>query len=112
MTDPDILAQRKLDEARELNAAAEKKLADAAYKLGQSEHRLRTVEAIERSVAERERALKQAGEPEFLAREKAAHKALADAQQLMKAYNADRHGAMISLQQINEREKREQSAAA
>jgi hypothetical protein len=46
-----------------------------------------------------------------LAREKAADAKLAEAKQLMANYNADRHGAMIALQQIDAREKAERSAA-
>jgi hypothetical protein len=105
-------AQRLRDEAAELNAAADKKLAEADYKFGQADHRRREIAAIEKSIAERERALKQAGEPEFLARVAAADKALADAKALKADYNAVKHGAAQALVEINEREKRRERSEA
>jgi hypothetical protein len=105
-------AERLQREANEYHVAAEKKLADANYALGQSEHRLRTAEATLRAVQEREQWLEQHDEARVRALVAAAEQKLTEAQELMKAYKADKHGAMISLQQINEREKAERSAAA
>jgi len=104
------LARAYRDEGERLRKAAEQDLEAARYERGQAEHRLHTMEQMERSISERERKLKELGEPELVAREKAAADKLKQAQQLMKAYDADRHGAAIALQQINEREKAEAAA--
>jgi hypothetical protein len=100
-------AQRLRDEAAELNATADRKLRDGNYALGQAKHRLDTVAQMERSIAERERKLKELGESDLVAREKAAAAKLKQAEDLMKEYRADYHQAAISLNQINAREKAE-----
>jgi hypothetical protein len=107
------LARAYRDEAEQHRKAAEQDLEAARYERGQAEHAKRAMEQLERSIAARERKLKELGEAEFVAREKAAADKLKQAQQLMKEYNAVRHGAMIALQQIDarERQEREQSAA-
>jgi hypothetical protein len=105
------LARQAYAEAERIKKSAEQDRAAAEYDRGQIEHRRREIAQIEASITRREQALKQAGEPAFLARVAAADKALADAQQLMKAYNADRHGAMVALQSIDAREKAERAAA-
>jgi hypothetical protein len=105
-------AQRLRDEAAELNATADRKLRDGNYALGQARHRLDTVAQMERSIAAREQKLKELGEPELVAREKAAEAKLAEAKALMADYDAAKHGAAIALVQINEREKAERSEAA
>jgi hypothetical protein len=105
-------AQRLRDEAAEHNAQADVKLRDGLYALGQARHTQATVAQTERSISAREQKLKELGEPEFLAREKAAEAKLAEAKALLAQYSADRHGAAIALQQINEREKAERSEAA
>jgi hypothetical protein len=71
------------------------------------------MEQTERSITARERKLKELGEPELVAREKAAEAKLAEAKALLAQYSADRHGAAIALQQIDARERaeREQPAA-
>jgi hypothetical protein len=104
------LARAAYAEAEKLKKAAEQDRAAAEYQLGQVDHRLRTMEQLERSIAARERKLKELGEPEFVAREKAAEAKLAEAKALMATYSNDRHAAAIALTQINEREKREQAA--
>jgi hypothetical protein len=104
-------AERKLAEAAELNARADTKLRDGLYALGQARHTQATVAQMERSIAAREQKLKALGEPEFLAREQAADAKLKEVQEVMKDYNAAKHGAARALVEINEREKREQSAA-
>jgi hypothetical protein len=104
-------AQRLRDEAAELNRVADIKLRDGNYALGQARHTQATVAQMERSISERERKLKELGEPEFLEREKAAAEKLKQAQELMQAYDRDRHAAAISLNQINAREKAELAAA-
>jgi hypothetical protein len=106
-----ITAQRLRDEAAELRKAAAADREAAAYDRGQIEHAKRIIEQTEKSITAREQALKQAGEPAFLARVAAADKALADAQELMSRYNKDWHAGVIAFQQINAREKAERSAA-
>src|SRR5262245_49141378 len=65
-------AARMRDEAAAYHAAAEKKLADATYALGQFEHRHRLTMDTERGIAERERHLKEdLHEDALLARERA-----------------------------------------
>jgi hypothetical protein len=66
---------------------------------------------MERSIAAREQKLKELGEPELIAREKAADEKLKQAQELMAQYRADYHEAANSLNQINAREKAELAAA-
>jgi hypothetical protein len=99
--------------AEEKEKAAAQDRAAAEYAQGQAERSLREKQILEASIAKREQALKQAGEPAFLARVAAADKALAEARTLKADYDAAKHGAAIALQQINERERqeREQSAA-
>ena len=104
-------AQRLRDEATELNATADIKLRDGNYALGQARHRHKEISDMERSISERERKLKELGEPEFVAREQAAEAKLAEAKDLMSRYDNDKHSAAIALQQINEREQAERSAA-
>jgi hypothetical protein len=72
------------------------------------------MEQLDASIRRREEALRQAGEPEFLARMAAADKALAEAKALKADYDAAKHGAARALIAIDERERaeREQSAAA
>jgi hypothetical protein len=105
------LARAYRDEAEQIKKAAEQDRAAAEYDRGQAARDRREIAEIEKSVAKREQALKQAGEPEFLARLAAADKALADAKALMAQYNKDWHAGVIAYQQINEREKAERSAA-
>src|SRR6516165_2860952 len=105
-------AERLRDEAAEDRKAAAADREAAAYDRGQAERSLREKQTIEASVAKREKALKQAGEPEFLARMAAADKALAEAKALKADYDAAKHGAARALVEINEREKRERSEAA
>jgi hypothetical protein len=114
MTGDDELksAQRLRDEATELRRQAAVDLEKATYERGQAEHRLRTADATERSIAEREQRLTARGIADLDRREKAAAKALADAKALMASYDKEKHAAAISLNQINEREKAERSAAA
>jgi hypothetical protein len=106
------LARAAYAEAEKLKKAAEQDRAAAEYERGQAEHAKRVTEQLEASISRREQKLKELGEPEFVEREKAAADKLKQAEDLMKAYRADYHQAAISLNQINEREKREQSAAA
>ena len=105
-------AERMRDEAAADRKAAAADREAAEYARGQAEHRHREIMQTEASIAKREQALKQAGEPEFLARMAAADKALAEAKALKADYDAANHGAAIALVQINEREKAERSAAA
>jgi hypothetical protein len=104
------LARQAYAEAAATKKAAEQDLEAARYERGQADRSLREIQTLEASIAKREQALKQAGEPAFLARMAAADKALADAKKLMADYDKEKHAAAISLNQINEREKREQAA--
>jgi hypothetical protein len=104
------LARQARDEAAADRKAAAADREAAAYDRGQIEHAKRFIEQTERGISEREHWLAQHGEAEVRARVAAADKAFAEARELMQAYNADKHGAAIALQQINEREKREQAA--
>jgi hypothetical protein len=106
------LARQAYAEAEQLKKAAEKDRAAAEYELGQIEHRHRELMRLEASITRREQALKQAGEPAFLARMAAADKALAEAKAIKADYDAAKHGAARALVEINEREKREQQSAA
>jgi hypothetical protein len=106
------LAKMYREEGDKLRGQANADLEAARYERGQIEHAKRIMEQTERSIAERERKLKELGEPELVAREQAAAAKLAEAKALMATYNNDKHAAAIALQQINEREKAEQSAAA
>jgi hypothetical protein len=106
-----IEARRLRDEAAADRKAAAADREAAAVDRAQIEHRHREIMQTEAGIRKREEALRKAGEPEFLAREKAAHKALADAKILMASYDKEKHAAAISLNQINEREKAERSAA-
>jgi hypothetical protein len=103
-------AERMRDEAAAFHVAAEKKLADANYALGQAEHRLATVAQMERSISERERKLKELGEPELVAREKAAADKLVEAQELMRNYDQSGHAARLAIIAIDERERAERAA--
>jgi hypothetical protein len=114
MTDDDSaelkLAKAIRAEAEVHHKAGDEAVAKAEYERGAAEHARRLTEQMERSIAMREQHLQQLGEAELVAREKAAEQKLAEAQELMQAYNADKHGAAIALQQIDAREKREQAA--
>jgi hypothetical protein len=104
------LARAAYAEAEKIKKAAEQDRAAAEYDRGQADHRLRTMEQLERSIAARERWLEQHDEVRVRALVTEAEAKLKQAADLMKAYDADRHGAAIALQQINAREKREQAA--
>jgi hypothetical protein len=102
---------RLRDEAAELNATADRKLRDGNYALGQARHTQAIVAQMERSISERERKLKELGEPELVAREQAAEAKLAEAKALMATYSNDKHAAAIYLRQCSEREAAEQPVA-
>jgi hypothetical protein len=106
----ELLAQRMRDEAAEYNAAAEKKLAEATYKLGQAEHARRTAEDNLRAAAECKRWLEQHDETKVRAIVADANKKLAEAKALMADYNSAKHGAAKALVEINAREKAEAAA--
>jgi hypothetical protein len=105
------LARAAYAEAEKLKKAAEQDRAAAEYERGQAARDRREIAEIEKSVAKREQALKQAGEPEFVRREQEAADKLKQAEELMAQYNKDWHAGVIAFQQINEREKAEQSTA-
>jgi hypothetical protein len=104
------LARAYRDEAEQIKKAAEQDLEAARYERGQADHAKRLTEQMERSIAVRERKLKELGEPELVAREKAVEAKLAEAKDLMSRYDNDKHAAAIYLRQRSEREAAEQSA--
>jgi hypothetical protein len=106
------LARAAYAEAEQMKKAAEQDRAAAEYERGQIEHAKRTMEQSERSMAARERWLEQHDEAKVCAIVADADKKLADAKALLASYDKEKHAAAISLNQINEREKRETEAAA
>jgi hypothetical protein len=106
-----ITLQRLRDEAAADRKAAQRLRDEAAYDRGQIEHAKRTAEDHNRAAGERVRWLEQHDEAKVRALVAAADKKLAEAQAVMKDYNATKHGAAVALVQINEREKAERSAA-
>jgi hypothetical protein len=106
------LARAYRDEAERIKKAAEQDRAAAEYERGQAEHARRTAEDHNRAAAEDKRWLEQHDEAEVRAIVAAADKKLEEAKAIMADYNAAKHGAARALVEINEREKREQSAAA
>jgi hypothetical protein len=104
-------AARLAEEAAADRKAAAEDRAAAEYERGQAEHRLRTVMATERGIAEREQKLKELGEPQLVAREKAADAKLAEAKALMADYDAAKHGAAININKWIEHDRAELAAA-
>jgi hypothetical protein len=90
-------ATAELNEARELRDAAARDRRDIAE--------------AEAAISRRELRLAQMNEGALIEREKIVAAKLAEAKALLAQYSADRHGAAIALQQINERELAERSAA-
>ena len=105
-------AERLAHQASVDRKAAAEVQANAEYMFGQADHRRREIAAIEQGISQRERRLTELNEGELVAREKAADDKLKQAQELMQAYDRDRHAAAISLNQINAREARERGEAA
>ena len=105
------LAKLYREEGDKLREQANADLEAARYERGQAEHAKRLTEQMERSIAARERWLEQHDEAKVRAVVAAADDKLKQAQELMAQYRADYHQAAISLNQINEREKAESSAA-
>jgi hypothetical protein len=104
------LARAYRDEAEQIKKAAEQDLEAARYERGQAEHAKRTAEDHHRAAAEDKQWLEQHDEAKVRAIVAAADAKLAEAKDLMSRYDADRHGAAIALQQINEREQAEPAA--
>jgi hypothetical protein len=101
------LAKKIRAEAEAHHKAGEEAFAKAEYALGQADHRHRAMVELEANISRREAKLKELGESDLVAREKAAAAKLKQAEDLMKEYRADYHQAAISLNQINAREKAE-----
>jgi hypothetical protein len=114
MTDSTELRLAKMyrEEGDKLRERANADLEAARYERGQIEHAKHIMEQTERSIAARERWLEQHDEAKVRAIVAAADAKLAEAKDLMSRYDNDKHGAAIALQQINEREQAERSAAA
>ena len=115
MADDDVSLELKLakkirDEAEAHHKAGDEAFAKAEYALGQADHRHRAMVELEANISRREAKLKELGEAEFVAREKAAAAKFAEAKAIMADYNSTKHGAARALVEINEREKREHAA--
>lgn len=91
--------------------AASQEREAAEYKRQQIERRHRDIEELEANISRREAKLRELNEPAFLEREQAAADKLAQAQELMAQYSADKHGAAQALIAINEREAARGKAA-
>ena len=103
--DDTTLAMKFRAEGEALRKQAAVDLEAARYEHEMAERRHRDVAELEANISRREAKLKELGEPEFVAREKAADEKLKRAEELMASYSNDRHAAAIALTQINEREK-------
>jgi hypothetical protein len=115
MTDETLelkLARQAYAEAEWIKKAAEQDLEAARYERGQIEHAKRLMEQTEKSIAQREKWLKDNGEKAMRAREAAVEAKLAEVRERDARYDKDRHAAAIALREINKREKAESSAAA
>jgi hypothetical protein len=106
------LARAAYTEAEKLKKAAEQDRAAAEYALGQADHRLRTMEQLEKSIAAREQRLAQLNEADLVAREQAVAAKLKEVQELMKDYSSDRHSAARAISAIDERERRAEAERA
>jgi hypothetical protein len=104
------LARAAYAEAEKLKKAAEQDLEAARYERGQAEHRLRTAEDNLRAAAECKRWLEQHDEAKVRAIVAGAEQKLAEAQELMKDYDKEKHAAAIYLRQRSERDAAEQVA--
>jgi hypothetical protein len=91
------LAKLARDEAAADRKAAAADREAAEYERGQIEHAKRIIAQTEKLVALREQKLKELGEPEFLARERAAEAKLNEASKLMASYDAAKHAAALKL---------------
>ena len=103
-------AERLAQEAAADKKAAAEDRAKAEYDRGQADWRNRDTDAKLAIIAAREKWLSENGEAVMREREAAAAKALAEAKELMASWDRDKHSAAISLNQINEREKRAAAA--
>jgi hypothetical protein len=99
------------EEGDKLREQANADLEAARYERGQADRNLREVQVLEKSIAAREQKLRELGEPELVAREKAADAKLAEAQELMRNYDQSGHAARLAIIAIDERERAERSAA-
>jgi hypothetical protein len=88
------LAKMYREEGDKLREQANADLEAARYERGQAEHAKRLTEQMERSIAARERKLKELGEPELVAREQAAEAKLAEAQELHSQYDKEKYAAL------------------
>jgi predicted translin family RNA/ssDNA-binding protein len=105
------LAKAYREEAEQIKKAAEQDLEAARYERGQADHARRSAEDNLRAAAECKQWLEQHDEAKVRAIVADAEQKLAEAKALKADYDAAKHGAAIALQQINEREKAERSAA-
>jgi hypothetical protein len=96
MTDSTELRLAKVyrEEGDKLREQANADLEAARYERGQIEHAKRIMEQTERSIAARERKLKELGEPELVAREQAAEAKLAEVQELLSQYDKEKYAAL------------------
>jgi hypothetical protein len=104
------IAKAYRDEGDQIRKLAAADRATAEYEKAQAERSLREIQALEKSIAQREQRLTAAGIADLDRREKAVAKDLAEIRALKASYDAAKHGAAQALIEINKREKREAAA--
>jgi hypothetical protein len=105
--EPTMLAQalEALEVATRLRtlAAEDRRVGEDAR--GHAQHALRTIRDIEAGISARERKLAELQEPVLLERERIADAKLAEAQELMNAYDKSLHQAALALAAIDKRDR-------
>ena len=110
--DPTELAIRFRNEGEVLRKQAAADLEATQTERAHIERRHRDIAELEANISRRERKLVELQEAAFLEREQAAADKLVQAQELMQAYDREKHHAAINFNQMIEREKAEREAAA
>jgi len=105
------IAKAYRDEGDQLRKQATAELNEARELRDQAARDRRDIAEAEAAITRRELRLAQLNEAALIEREKAVAAKLAEAKAMLATYNNDRHAAAIALQQINEREQAERSAA-
>jgi hypothetical protein len=105
------IAKAYRDEGDQLRRQATAALNEARELRDQAARDRRDIAEAEAAISRRELRLAQLNEGALVEREKAIAAKLTEAKVLLAQYSADRHGAAIALQQIDEREQAERSAA-
>ena len=105
------IAKAYRNEGDQLRKQATAELNEARELRDQAARDRRDIAEAEAAISRRELRLAQLNEAKLVEREKAVAAKLAEAKALLATYSNDKHAAAIALQQINEREQAEQSAA-